>query len=131
MAEFEGNSYYERTDYSKGVYFWVIETHYSDIKRIEVWGEKVQKAKEFNELLGKQVFVRIFKKEPLWLRIVNSFRKNPEELQINGNMTITLVAHCGSAPILLIGETRVYVNVIKKIHEWAGYSYRPFKKAPP
>ncbi|MCK9445412.1 hypothetical protein M0Q50_00795 [bacterium] len=131
MPECDGHACYEKTDYTKGVYFWVIETHWSDIKRIEVWGENVQKAKEFNELLGKPVFVRIFKKEPFWLRIINSFKKDPEEVQITGNMTITLVAHCGAAPILLIGETRVYVNVIKKIHEWAGYAYCPLQKAPP
>jgi len=131
MLECDRHSYYKETDYSKGISYWVIETHWSDIKRIEVWGENVQKAKEFNELLGKPVFVRIFKKEPFWLRIINSFKKDPEEVQITGNMTITLVAHCGAAPILLIGETRVYVNVIKKIHEWAGYAYCPLQKAPP
>jgi hypothetical protein len=126
----EGCCYEEPRNNSKGIVHWVIKTHYHNIDRIEIWGESVQQIENFNELLGKNVFVRIFMKSTFPKKFIDLFRKKAEPIQIAETNVINFVGHDGSIPIIEIGNRKVYIHIIMKINEWPGYNYPPFKKAP-
>jgi hypothetical protein len=114
----------------QGIIHWVIEPRCYNIDHIEIWGEKVQKVENLNELFGQRVFVRTFMKNDLSNRFLSLFKKDPEPIQTTETATIKLIGHDGNIPILEIGSRKLFAHVITKITEWPGYEYPPFKKAP-
>jgi len=63
------------------------------------------------------------------MRIINAIReKDPPMAE---RAVIEIYGYEGSRPILKIGERLICIRTIKKIQEWTGYSYPPFKRTPP
>lgn len=108
--------------------YWLIEDECGNV--FEIWREPTAESQELNEeFLKEKLYVIIHEKRGLFMRIINAIReKNPPMAE---RAVIEIYGYTDSRPTLKIGERLIYVRIIKKIQEWTGYSYPPFKRTPP
>lgn len=126
MSECVDGNYYPSKEKPYTSNYWLIEDECGDV--FEIWGEPTIESQELNEILKEKPYVVIHKKGGIFMRIINAIKeKDPPMAE---RTVIEIYGYKGSRPTLKIGKRLIYVRTIKKIQEWTGCSYPPFKRTP-